>query len=324
MRKDEKKMYNEELKNRYIDYAIANSQALDIEAYKKLIYNRFTRSGILENEIGKDILNMSEEELILFFSQFLKGGKNYQLNTFASIKAYCVWGIKNGLSSLNAGWVYGLMLSDIELIQNYEDIMVSGEQELIACINHLLDKIDRDTQDNIIRCICLLLFSGILYDDIWFIKITDVDLINKKIAYRNRIINMSDNLYKIIQHNIKMDSLLVTGKNNEYLRAIVNEGYLISNTKAYGPNREKIKRSFTAILSKKLSNCEEKQLTNSTIYDSGVFFRIFQNERETGEINYSEYLWARRNLTTTIDYPERVIEKCKYEYNIWKKSFNLK
>ena len=316
-------MYNAVVKSQYVNYAISKSESQNVKLYESSLVNRFKRSERLEAEMGKDILDMSQEELKLFLSKFLKGGKDYRINTLSMIKLYCEWGVVNNLSSIDLNWLNDLKLSNINIAQTYVDKMVSSEEELISCVNPMLDSINRDTQDNIIRCIYLLLFAGIQYDDIWYLKESDVCIQSKTINYKDKNIFMSEALYEIVAHNLSMEQLLVLGRNNEYFRDIIREGYLISNTREYGYDRNKMKRTYTSAISKMFSKSETKELTIRGIYDSGVFCRIYLNEKKTGEIDCLEYLWARRNNSATIDYPEHVKDKCRYEYDIWKRSFNL-
>lgn len=318
-------MFNKEIKNKYIAYAVAVSDAQDIQTYKKNIINWFNRIGDFEKGFKKDMLDMTPEEIKILLGKFLKGGKLYQENNLCTLKTYCRWGIECGLSSINVNWLDNLKLSDIKIEQTYANTMVSSETELIEVIDTVLEDINRNSSDNIIRCICLLLFAGIKYDDIWYLKDSDIDLDKKIIVYKSRTIEMSDALYEILKHNRDMEEMVIVGRGRtaERISSIIHEGYVISNSKEYNGNREKMKKFYNVSISKKLSESNQKDLTNTTIYDSGVFYRIYLNEKNTGEINCLEYLWARRNRYTTIEFPERVKNRCCYEYIAWKNSLNV-
>lgn len=315
-------MYNEDVKKQYIAHSILLSRSNNKEKYERGIINRFNRSECIEKEFGKDILDMKQDEFILFLEKFLRGGKEYQENTLSTIKSYCEWGIEKNISNIEFGWLSSLKISGIDVSNTYSNSMVKNEEDLIEILDNILDEVKRDTSDNVIRIIALLLFAGVQYDDIWEIKESDINLDSCEISYRGRSIYMSKKVRSLVSHNINMDSMLVTGKSSEHMREIIKEGYLISNTKEYAGERIKMMKTYNAAISKKYGDCE-RAITNTTIYDSGVFSRIYEKENRTGEIDCMEYLWARRNRATTITFPDRVKMKCRYEYDLWKKAFNL-
>lgn len=317
-------MYNPDIKNQYVSHALEVSDSQNLLKYKRNLLNRFERSAPLEEASGKDILFMTQEEIRLFLKGFLRGGKDYQVATISMIKSYCDWGISNSISPFKENWLKDIKVSDIDISASYADSMLKDESDFLACLDTTFPDVTLDTISNIFRCVLLLIFWGVDKDDVWYLKESDMNLKARVINYKSTEINMSDALFDIVSYILRMDKITKEGKTSEYGVDIIRQGYLISNSKQYDleEDRRKMRATYTVSLSKALSECE-RSLTNTTIADSGVFYRMFLNEQETGTINCLEYLRARRTQPATINAPDRVKAKCTHEYNTWKRAFNL-
>lgn len=316
-------MYNEEIKKKYIENAVLISESNNIDLFKRGIINRFCRSQELEKQMGKDIFELNKSEAKMFLEKFLGGGVAYRTTTIGTLSSYVEWAINNGYTPTKENPFSGLKYTDIDVTESYIDTMVKDEEDLIQSLDTVLCDIELDTADSFRWCVFLLIFAGISFKDIFYIKREDVNLSNRTIQLGSQSIQMSDKLFIVLKYYLSMETLQKSGKDDsEYERPIINEGYLLSNTKEYGSNREKMRLSCSSDISFVMKKCAKK-LKPSSIHDSGIFYRMYLKEKETGEINCLEYLRARQTKSLVINFPERVKKICRNEYETWKKAFYL-
>lgn len=316
-------MYNEDLKKKYIVYAISISQSENLNLFERGLINCFYRSQSLELQIGKDICAFNELEARKFLKQFLSGGVLYQTFILSSLRSYVEWAIQNGVTSISKNSFSEIKVTDIDVSESYVDTMVKDENDLIDTLSNVLCDIELETIDNFRWCVFLLIFAGISFKDIFYIRQDDVNLHERVIQLGSQTYNITDGLFNVLQHYIKMTEFQKNGKNDsEYVKPIINEGYLLSNSKPYGINRDKMRHSCTSDISLIMKKCS-KRLKPASIHDSGIFYRMYLKEQATGKIDCLEYLRARKIQSVVINFPNRVKKMCKLEYETWKRAFGL-
>lgn len=318
-------MYNEKIKNGYIDYFLTASSSRDIDKMRRSLVNLFNRLEEQETLFKKDFLQMDRDEIISLLSNFLRGGKDYQATTMSMLSQYFNWGLKEKLTKLNENVLIGLKISSLDVSSSYANSMVKNEQDLIDCLDTIYYPLEENMVDNLQRCFLMLAFTGIDTKDILMLKTDDIDLENSLIYYMNRKIEMSEYVRKVVRYVMEMTTMCKALKNGVIREIrIVRNGYVIENTinDASLEYRKSLKSTFNTSISAKLSSCE-RALTQQKIIDSGIFSRIYSKELSGHGIDCSEYLFNRRNNIKTIESPDRVADQCIKEYSIWKKAFNL-
>lgn len=316
-------MYNEDIKRAFISNTVLLSQAQNVEQIERRLESVFIRSNLLETQIHKDIYEMDSSEARGFLSKHLCGGQEYQVATLSTFKSYVDWALQQKISTFGYNVFADIKTTEIDVSDSYADTMVKDENDLVNCLNTILLDISEETADNARWCIFLLIFSGVPFKEVFYLKKDDLDLNNRVLRYGSQTIRVSDNLCEVLHNYLNMDELQKNGKNDsEYSAKICDEGYLISNTKNYGTDRDKMRLSYTSDISTVMSNCAKK-LKPATILDSGIFYRMYLNEQQTGVINCLEYLRSRKHLSLVIDNSVRAKKICEYEYKTWKKAFGL-
>lgn len=324
-------MFNQEQKNRFLERQMASSDSSQTEKYHDMLVNYFNRLEPFEDDKNKDFAQMNKEEIYEILGKFLTGGKTYQKLTLSILTEYLRWAIENNLSFLRENVLVGFDIYGIDLTDTYANTFLKDENDLIFQLDIVLSPINMDTIDNMYRCYLHLLFAGITPNEAIMLKEENIDCVNKKIKIEDRTIVISDYLLNLIKYILDMQEFTAigvskSGKEFQRKMPIVRTGFLLENSvsnseKAQKSYRMKMKNIWGVTLSNKMAKCT-KDINQTNILMSGIYFRIFENEKVTGEINCNEYFDMKRNSITASSNPNLIISNCKYEYGIWKKAFH--
>lgn len=320
----QKEKFNSEQKAKFIENQILLSDAENVEKIERGWNNLFERMSNLEKNKDKDFALMNNNEIDEFLSKFLRGGKKYKETILSNLTTYFAWCLDNHLTTLSQNVLIVKKVKNIDSSSNCSDKMIKDEDDLKKCLDN--QNLFRDeslkTIDNLYRCYLYLLFSGLSINEAFNLLEKDIDLNNGCILLNDKKIALSKNIKKIVEETLAIDCLVVRRKETE----IVKTGYLFENTISEGERptnyREKMKMVWDVAISNKFSD-SDRELTQSSILKSGIFYRMYQNEIANGLIDCQEYLEMCKYNVTTIDNPDMVIANCKNEYEEWKKAFAL-
>lgn len=320
-------MFNENQKKSYIDFYIKVANSRNTKSVKAYLIRLFNKLEKYEQNLNKDLSMMDQEELKYTLSEFLKGSIATQSSVKSTLGNYFNWCLQNNLTLLNENYINNIAIDTVDSFEFYKQDTVSNEEELRDVLNEVLKPVEADTIDNLYRLYCHLLFNGVSYKNIFYLKECDVSLKNKTINDNGNIIYMSDILYKLIKYYLDMIYFFQQKKGGVYALLIPRTGYLLENSvplerKLQDGFREKFRKSFVTSLSIKLKD-SFKNLNSTNIYNSGVFYRIYLKESKTGEIDLIEYLNDKKGNLITIESPTTVKKRATTEYLAWKKAFNL-
>lgn len=317
-------MFNITQKLEFIKKQTLLSDASDIEEIKKGWTNFFNRLSKLEEEKNKDFSMMTVDEIDNVLSKFLRGGKIYKETTLSNLSTYFEWCLDNQITLLTQNILLAKKVKNIDTSSSCADTMVKDEEDLKQCLDNInvFREESLETIDNLYRCYLYLLFSGLTIDEAFNLLEKDIDLNNNQIVIGDKKIILSQNTRDKIEDVLSMDYLVVRRRNVEFVKT----GYLFENTVSADERpenyREKMKVIWDVAISKKFSY-SDRELTQSTILKSGIFYRMHQKEIQGGVVDCQEYLEMCKYNVTTIDNPNMVIANCKNEYAEWKKAFKL-
>jgi hypothetical protein len=132
---------------------------------------------------------------------------------------------------------------------------------------------------------------------------------------------MSNKCYEVLEYLSKMSGYATK---RDWLD-IAETGHVLERTVE---NRENIMEALMPNVSGFMSKLKEVlnypiSITPNSLFLSGIFYRMYQLEKETGEIDFAEYMLSTESQSSTISNPEYTKEEGMEEYLSWKKAFDL-
>lgn len=317
-------MYNEKQKREYIEYCLASSNVKDVSKYKSNLIAFFSRLGKeVESDFEKDFCMFDYSDMKIALATFCKKTSVYQRTSLSRLRSYLNWCIDFGLALDQENRLDGIVASNIDTTISCKMNMVSSEDQLIERMDAVLQPMAHGTIDNMYRVCYLLIFSGIKLDDTVKIKSSDVDFENKTITFNGRTVGISDYTSQAIAALSNMNCYVAaSGPSGERLMDIVKTGYVLERTVA---GREGMVNSMTTKISNHFKDIKDKfgfkiSITVNSLLLSGVFSRMLQKEKCTGNIDFLEYVIlfvdgkklnaSKTNLTFAME-----------DYCTWKKTF---
>jgi hypothetical protein len=320
--KDDKKMYNEEQKNQFINTISFNN---DIE--KSNVIRLFIRLGErAESQLELDFSEMSFDDLKLSLS--LLGGKS--LNTLswniAYLKQYYQRCINTGKTSRYENAMNRIKPEDVNLTHIFKIEMLKNPDQLSYIHSIVYPMVDEERVENVYQLYQWLLYDGINNKDVVELKNNDVDLENGFVKLKDKKIKLSEWTKLLADYVINTEgyvgerggkTVTIRKADSDYLLT----GYFDVKKKRAIQYGTKI-RDLNIIYKK-----ETKQyinLTPNSIYESGIFYRTFEDEMQGKEISFEEY--AREKIKSTLDNEYNynyTIKKIESRYQTWKLAFEL-
>ncbi|MEG0898344.1 MAG: hypothetical protein RSF40_01360 [Oscillospiraceae bacterium] len=315
-------MFNPEQKTAFIDYAMASTLSPKNGSREADWVNLFNRLEEVEQDQEKDFSQFTYKEMLDSLPLILRKTVNYQRQTISSLRGYLTWSIENKCSLDSENRLIGLTPSDVDFSKSYAMCMVKDEEQLSEYLDVVLADLNDDSGDNMYRTMLHLVFNGVQFNDVFNLKLDQVNFENKTLTYGNNIIALSDKCCELIAYVRDMDVIASsqggTAKRTKKgikdavtrEREIVKNGYILENT---SDDRSKMKNTAITVVSTKFATLKQHleypiAITFTSLWRSGVFYRAYQIELETGEISLQE-------LGDGEDY--------KLEYAAWKKAFSL-
>jgi len=303
----EKKLYNENIKQRFMD----SEYSKDTQYF---ITYLFYKTYELESQINKDIYEMNEREL----ESLLRGLQSPSLQAIAvrrSILAnYIDWAtFKEELNDTRINLLRSLPQFQGENLKEFVSKVALDKKYIdIYDLEEIVDSIALNSQD---RVIVQLLWEGIKGErmcEIQNLKIDDLDEVNNElfIKSRNKKIKISSKLTEIIKDAYNEE---------EYNKYSITDGGLIRATKVKLKETEYIirgtlrsKNDYLAYptLQQRLSRVinewdETSQVTAERIWYSGIFYYANELIKENGELTneHIKHIMEKFNTPKHKDYP---------------------
>lgn len=195
------KYYEEERKNRYLDYRRENGQRVNDRTF-------FSVTVRTEEEKGKDICEFTKDEILDFYKSVLSTSVEYLLNMTSFLNQYTDWTI---MESINPDGINHYKEIELENLNNcinrqaIDNSFISREM-----LNMFVDNWHNGRYDCMNGCdlsIIYLLFEGIggkRYEDILNITFNNVDYKKKTVTILNGTeITVSDKCLELLKEASK-------------------------------------------------------------------------------------------------------------------------
>lgn len=319
-------MYNSSQKEDFIQYVLSASKTKDIETYKMSLITFFNRLEPIEEELDKDFAMFNFEEIMIVLSILCKRSVKYQGVILSRLRKYIEWAISLGKALDSENKLVGISQKDIDFYISYKMSMVKDEEQLSHYLDIVLRPMADDTIDNMYRALLHLIFNGFNMREAIDLKREQVDLEHKLVSFNNKKVDISEMCSNILRHLFLMHAYLsIAFKEVECSREIVHTGHVLERSIASRNKMVESLSNFVSLLFKKLKLelGHKISITLSDILISGIFYRIYVKECETGEIDLSEYMSRYKDHVLTIDNPELTAKDGMIEYLAWKTAFSL-
>lgn len=295
-------MFNSQQKEKFIDYTLNNSIGNNEKLRETDWVNFFNRLEDIEKTIEKDFAEFDYSEMMNLLPLVLRKKVSYQRQVLSLLRTYLNWCIENECSKDSENRLIGITPDDIDFSKSYSMCMVKDEQQLSEYLDKIFRDIKEDSNDNMYRLMCHLIFNGIERDLLFDLKLNQINLENQCIHLKNDTLNLSETCCKLIKYNSEMSAISYGETRYE---DIFKAGYVLENT---SKERDKMFYSAASYLSKKFAELKEIlhypiAITMNTLYRSGQMYRLYLNEQNNIPLNLDNTLLL--------------------EYQAWKKAFQL-
>lgn len=338
-------MYNEPQKLLYIESCLEMSRAKNKDARRDGMRRFFNRIQEPEVYLDKDFAMFNYEEIKMALATICRRSVGYQRSTVSELRRYVEWCIDNGLSLDCENRLIGLSVNDLDIIASYRASMFKNEAELNLALDKILMPLQADTSNNNIRAILHLLFNGVLYNEIFDIKSSQVDFEKSIIHLHDRDVKISlicsnilkyvMNMYEFFEapkfnvNSIESKDNFSIGLNNKSGKArkysIIKKGFVIENSR---DNRTAMPMTYIPIISNafaalKAANGNIISVTIGDVVTSGIFSRVFENEISSGKLDFTEYQRVASQGNNNRYYIDMTLRDVESQYYGWKKAFGL-
>lgn len=308
-------MYDEERRLRFLN-------TINAVSTRNFYASLFERIAPLEEELGMHIEDMSDEIAKPVFASFKLNRISSVKNTIERFQKYAGWLSENGIEfrpKLSYG-AFGALSSIAEW-------MVPSPQALQSRLDKVFLKDDEKTSDNLCRVYLWLMFMGLPSDAAVDVDTKDVDLSVPCVMYNGAQYRVPPEAFTsffvaatqstfIVPHPIHEDAVMTRVNSEKLLRSVKSVP---------------TKRTLENKILQKSSEAGES-ISPSDIAYSGVFYRAYLAEKQTGKADLSSYVMtvlAKSKVYDGLSHLQQqrryhtVLSRVRRDYNNWKSAFDL-
>lgn len=264
-------MYNEELKNKYINQYTTNQSTRNV---CRAVFNAFEES---EKVWGADLCTRSDEELQPIIDKIMGFRERSKWMRLIILKDYVKWCIVNNVDGACDGMLHitqvGLEKVRIQTVPNPRKL-----QEYLNAICH---PEEMKTTDNIYRCYYWLAYAGMDEEDIFNVKISDVNFDDMTVNYPRKAtqVPIYREAIKAFKNCVELDRFLYLHPNydnDDTWKERVEGDTLIRGVGK--PITLLSMRSGLSRRSKKMEDYTPLRLSYYRVWISGIFYRMREDE----------------------------------------------
>ena len=263
-------MYNEKIKRAYIDSIELISQRIKAARFLEAIKQ-------IETEAGMDLYEMSVSQL----ENSLKKMGNVKVGSARSqlmyARLYCKWCYLNHIDGATDSYKWLKSLNaDLSAIR---EKTVGNPLGLKIYLDTVFSKESDMTSDNIIKAAFWLVYCGVLPNDIYTVKNSEIDMINLRIKLANGYFaSIPPEAIPSIRNCLEAKSFRY--EKNKYNNPVkrVDGDVLLRGMRTVGTIKtlfpvigKRTRKAFT-------DGITDQNLTMSNVRDSGIYYRAYSAE----------------------------------------------
>lgn len=274
-------MYNEELKKRYISQYTSNDSTKKV---CQVVFDAFEESEI---EWGADLCTRTAEELQPIIDKITGLRERSKWMRLIILKDYVKWCIVTGVDGAKDG-----MLKITQV--GFEKVRIQtvpNPKKLQEYLDAICTPEDMKTTDNIYRCYYWLAYAGMDEEDIFDVKISDVDFDEMVVNYprKSTVVPIYREALKAFKNCVELESFIYIHPN--YDRDDVWKERVEGDTLIRGVGKQISLMSMRSGLSRKSKRNEEKtpfRLSYFRVWISGVFYRMREDEINGADVDFND------------------------------------
>lgn len=274
-------MYNESLKSSFIaDY----TKSLSTAQHAQVVFDAFAPS---EEMWGADLCTRTAEELQPVVNSVAGLRAKSRWMALTILKEYVKW----CLAMKVPGAIDGMLKIEVVGLDKVRSQMVSGPMHLQQYLNAVFEPEAEETIDNIYRCFFWLAFAGIdEEEDIFLVTKDDVDFENMVIRYGFTEYPIYREAIPAIRNAMTLTSFAY--KHPSYSK-VIKRDRVIGVTLMRGIKADSKILTLRSTLSKRARLAYKEgrtplQLSYYRVWISGLFYRMYENERAGGAVSFAE------------------------------------
>lgn len=321
-------MYNAKQKEQFL-----NSVAKE-NSYRSYV-TTFSKSERFEESFGKDVANMSLDEILILLDMI--SGKSAQsiANCRSLLSNYVDWCIRNGKSELSENNISKISYKSVDKKQSYRSSYIKSDEELMEMLNSAFPKNVFDFNEDlwsIRQSIVLLIYMGFEKEEIMYLKKQHVDYENGIIQspiYPDIVYSADPDLLQLLKYCSDMEEIEydVSGKKrvdrlcvNDYIyRAKVGKSRPIEydGTVASTYIWKRVDELNEAYYSE---TGNYKKVTPSSLMDSKKFYEYYLTDDKEG---FLDNLKVDLSIRTKKNDRQLYISilNFKRDFEMWEKTF---
>ena len=273
-------MYNAELKQRFIsDYTTSDNT-------KSVVATVFEAFSSYENAWKADLCTKGAEELQPVVDEVFSLRLRSQWMQLIVLKEYAKWCIAMKVP----GACDGMLHIEAAGLAKVKRQLVSGPLHLQRCMNEIFDPESEETIDILYRCYYWLAYAGIKEVDLPTIKTSDIDFDNMVILYNGSRMPIYREALPALHKAAELTSFCYKHPN---YKEVIRRDRVAGDSIMRGVRADTKTYTIRAILSKKSAIAIEsgrttQRLSYHRVWISGLFYRMYENERAGAPVNFSD------------------------------------
>jgi hypothetical protein len=315
-------MYNENQKLQFINSL--NEDEKGKESYKILFKKLYNKA---ESDFDKDISEMNYDELkISIASLGSRDIKSIAWN-ISRLKQYVDWCIINGKTNILENHLALISASEIDNSYVFEREMLKSPEHLADVLDVVYPPVEELHFMNMYRIYFWLLYEGFTNEEAVILRRDEVNLEDNIIKTSNKTITPSPIFKYLLQITVPSNQLMKRTKKEKLFFDLCDSPYLLRLLKETNVLRAKQFGAKITTFNKKYKEETGQYIKLSPIrvYESGLFYRWYQLEKENISISFSEYVEMDiENKEYALKKEYVATQKAKdieLAYNMWKKAF---
>lgn len=312
-------MYNQEQKQKYLDYMEANSKktTTTISTFKSI--------APCEEKWGADISTRSTEEIQAAIDKMFGSRRASKASRISNLRMYVRWCIDNNMP----GACDGMLNVRVNVSANQVACAIKCPADLQSALNRLFRPERDNTVDNVYRCYMWLAYMGVNNSDTINIRTQDVDI-------ANLCIRVGNDTYPMINESIP--SIVKCATLDRF--RFIHPAYSIELDRYPGDKLLRVIKGDAsletlngAIIERHIDTGKEDPdvlaLSYRAVRDAGYFYNLYNLEKSGLELDFRAI--ARAEVAKRIEdgelkeeyktsYARRLKEDIQKGYNQWKNS----
>lgn len=311
-------MYNEGRKEKFItSYTNSPKSAY----YVRAIFKKFAK---YEDEKWHSDLCMQPTEILEPIINSQTGTRMESAErALIVLKEYVKWCARNGIETSNG--IFGVRVDVVEAVKEQ---MVASPLHLQKKLDDLFNPEDEKTMDCLYRAYMWMAYAGLTDVEALKVEVNEVDLTDLVIRHNGKIYQLYKQAIKTFDQACNLKQFKYKHKN--YDTDLENPRF--PGTKLMrGIKSDVMKLSTLRSVMTKKTAAKKMKMSYKKIFYSGIFYRVYENERAGEDISFSDYVaeliekneYVLNENRTINKITNEMIRALEIDYDRWKCAFSV-